>query len=701
MSRIGNNRSEFRFGFDIGGTFTDIVVAARSGEVLTGKVLTTSDDIVLGVVHGLRELLERHGIPVAELDEIVAGATTVVTNLIIERKGATTGLITTIGFRDVIEIARELRYEIYDLHAGFPLPLVPQNLRKEVNERIDFQGKVVAPLDRGGVERAVAELVDSGIESIAVCLLHSYANPVHERFVKSVISDLAPNVHVSLSCDVLPEIREYERTVATVLNAYARPFIATYLKRIEEQLSSIGVDVTLRVMQSNGGVISRAYAELQPLRLLESGPAAGALAASHLARSASIDRVLAFDMGGTTAKACLITDGEPEVTTEFEAARVHRFKRGSGLPVRLPIVDLIEIGAGGGSIARIDTTGLMKVGPHSAGAHPGPACYGRGGASPTVTDAALILGYLDRESTLSGAVPLDYQRAWDAIETELARPLGITTVQAAAGVHRIVCEQMAAAAKIYAVEKGRDLRNYAMVAFGGAGPLHAREVARRLRCEHLLVPPDAGVFSAVGLLLAPDKVDAVRSLRMTLSDVRWDLVRSLFADMREEIAQALEGSGVPSEQIVYRYSADMRYVGQGFEVCATLPAAEEMSAKNAGAAFEQAYSAKFGRSLEDVDVEVISWRLEGTAPTAWLTETRLPRAIEEPGGARRRPVFFLECDGFVDTPVVSAGSIRPGRSYTGPMLIEQSGSTIVTGPGDTIESDALGVVHIRPAGVGA
>ena len=699
MAGKSHPKDAFRVGFDIGGTFTDLVVANRSGTIRTGKVLTTPDEIMTGVLRGFEELLSKSGIPASQIDEIVVGATTVVTNLIIERKGARTGLIVTKGFADVIEIGRELRYDVYDLTAGFPTPLVPQALRMEVNERIDFQGKVVRPIDSGEVETAIKALAAEGATSLAVCLLHSYVNPEHEQTIKSVAERMAPGMYVSLSYDVLPEIREYERTVATVLNAYVRPYIGNYLQRIEEGFSSVFGKASLRLMQSSGGMISRDYAERLPLRMLESGPAAGALAAAHLADTCGLKKIVAFDMGGTTAKACLITNGEPEVTTEFETARVHRFKRGSGFPVKLPIIDLIEIGAGGGSIAHIDQTGLLKVGPASAGANPGPACYGLGGENPTVTDAALVLGYLDRNATLSGAVRMQYDKAHTSIESKIAKPLGMTTLEAAVGIYHIVCEQMAAAAKIHSVEKGRDLREYALVAFGGAGPIHACDVARRLRCKEVLIPPDAGVYSAIGLLLAPNKVDAVRSYYVRLGRIDWREVQAFQADMQQDIAAALGSAGIPPEQIVYRNSADMRYVGQGFEVNAPIPLKlDSTSASAIDASFKQSYASKFGRSLDDVETEIVSWRMEGIARTAWLDDRTAPAAAAKQAGKPvNRPVYFLERGGFVDTPVHASSDLALGSAHRGPMLIEQPGSTIVLGPDDTFDIDAHGMVRVAVA----
>ena len=692
----------FRLGFDIGGTFTDIVLASREGTVRTTKVLTTSDDIMRGVIDGLRRLLDLYHVSDAEIDDtIAAAASTVVTNLVIEGKGARTGLLTTKGFRDVLSIGRELRYDVYDLTAGFPNPLVTDQLRIEVTERVDFRGRVVEGLSLDEAAAGLRALSQQGATSLAVCLLHAYANSEHEKRIKALAAQVCPDLPVSLSSEVLPEIREYERTVATVLNAYVQPHIQKYLSRIEEGLKSVlsRPGLRLMLMQSNGGLISRSYAESFPIRMLESGPAAGALAASHLAKTCGIQKILAFDMGGTTAKACLVTDSVPEVTNEFETARVHRFKQGSGYPIRLPVIDLIEIGAGGGSIARIDQTGLLKVGPTSAGAKPGPASYGLGGTKPTVTDAALVLGYLGRHATLGGSVSLNYDKAHAAIDSDIARPLGLSTEDAAIGIYRIVCEQMAAAAKIHAVEKGRDLREYALIAFGGAGPIHACEVARRLGCKEILIPPDAGVFSAVGLLLAPNRVDAVRSHCVQLSNLNWPEVRALFEEMKSSVAEALKGSHVDVEDIVYQYSADMRYVGQGFEVNAPLPLLFDASATAVIAeSFSHAYAAKFGRALADVSIEVVSWRVSGATKTGWLGATLLPPARRTRGNERiKRPVYFLERGAFVTTDVYSAGDVPVEKTLNGPALIEQDGSTIAIGPDDSFVIDPMGVTRIRVA----
>jgi N-methylhydantoinase A/oxoprolinase/acetone carboxylase beta subunit len=695
---------DWRFVFDIGGTFTDVVIADAAGQVSVDKCLTRPADITAAVVEGFRRLTTRGGVTPAAVHEVVSGATTVVTNMIIERKGAPTGLIATAGFADIIEIGRELRYDVYDLSAHFPEPLVPRDLRQEVAERVDADGAVAIPLDEAATSRALVDLAAAGATSVAVVFLHSFKNPDHERRVREIAAEVTPDLFISLSSDVLPEVREYERTVATVLNAYVRPNIGRYLSAIEDALRGTGIDASLRIMQSNGGVISRDYAEQQPLRMLESGPAAGALAAAHVAASVGLTDILSFDMGGTTAKACMVADGEPDITTEFETARVHRFKRGSGLPVRLPAMDMIEIGAGGGSIARVDQTGLLKVGPVSAGADPGPACYDRGGTLPTVTDAAVVLGFLDPAATLGGDVNIRRDLAEEAILRHVAEPLGLGIVESASGIHRIVCENMASAAKVHAIEKGKDVRNSAIVAFGGAGPMHAREVARRMGSRRIVVPPDAGVLSAIGLLVAPAKVDAVQSRYARIGAVDWPAVGGAFEAMRGSVRDVLAAAGAgPSaaaddDAITYAYAADMRYVGQGFEVRVPLGAAADLTDEALADAFRATYAGKYGHHLDDVDVEALSWRVVGTAPVPWadvisFSDTADEAAISTP----TRPVHFADAGGYVETPVFAHGALPRPSEGVGPAIIEQTSCVVVIGPGDSYAIDGRGNITITLA----
>jgi N-methylhydantoinase A/oxoprolinase/acetone carboxylase beta subunit len=684
--------TEYRFAFDIGGTFTDIVVSDGRGRLHTTKVLSRPEAITRAVVEGLLAVVERDAIPRERIHEAIAGATTVVTNLIIEGKGAATGLITTAGFPDLIEIARENRYDIYDIKAALPRPLIPRERRKEVPERVSHDGRVLVALDETAARGAIEALLADGVMSIAVCFLHAYRYPAHERRVREIAAQVAPHLHVSLSSEVLPEIREYERIVATALNAYVQPHIGRYLEELERALSDIGIDATLHIMQSNGGVITRAFAEALPLRMLESGPAAGALAAAHVAADAGLRDVLSFDMGGTTAKSCLVTDGRPAVTTDFETARVHRFKKGSGYPVKLPVIDVMEIGAGGGSIARIDETGLLKVGPESAGANPGPACYGLGGKEPTVTDAALVLGYLDPARSLSDRVKLHPERAEQAIHERIAKPLGMAIVEAAQGIHRVVCEAMASAAEVHAVERGKDIRRYTLVAFGGAGPMHAREVARRLRCTKILVPANAGVFSAVGLLTAPVMTDAVRTFYTLVDHADWAQIDDLYRELESQTAEAIVKAGVARDAVAFERSADMRYVGQGFEINVPLPPRFDGATRDAAvASFHRVYDEIFSHHLTNVRIEALNWRLKALAPLprgALFTQAAVPE--RERGPHTKRCVHFMQSSDAIEVPVWSDGSLATGREYEGPALIEQSGSTSVVGPGERFIVDTQG-----------
>lgn len=687
---------QYRFAFDIGGTFTDCVLLGSNGVVFTTKVLSDHDNVVAPIAAGLRQMLDEHHVSISQISEVVVGATTAVTNLVIERKGAVTGLITTLGFRDVIEIGRELRFDLYDLTTPGPDPVVSRDLRVEIDERLDASGAVIKQPTDENIEQAVRLLIARGAKTIAVCLMHSFTNPSHEQKVKSIVGRIAPNIPVSLSCEVLGELREYERTVATVLNAYVMPMVGSYLSTIENGLRALGIQATLRIMQSNGGVISRDLGERMPIRMLESGPAAGALGAAHAAQRASVADVLAFDMGGTTAKACLIANGKPSVTTDFEAARQQRFKKGSGLPVRLPTVDLIEIGAGGGSIAHIDSNGLLKVGPKSAGSNPGPAAYGLGGEFPTVTDASLIMGYLDSEGSLSGSVRLRLDLAEKAMLTHIANPLGISVIEAANGIHRIVCEHMATAAKIHAVEKGQDVRRYTLLAFGGAGPIHAREVARRIRCQEIFVPANAGVFSAVGLLVAPMKVDTVRTRFTRLDTIDWSQTEKLLEEMEQTLSDQLLSADLPRDSIRFRRTADIRYVGQGFEVETELPAIMRESERYALVQrFNLAYAALFGRHLERQKIEVINWRVEGfvdisSSPTV---DGQQAASIENKQ-EKKRQAYFPDINAFVDTPVIAESALMAGQTLEGPTLIEQAGSTVVVGPGDQFGLDAFGNIRV-------
>jgi len=610
-----------RCGVDIGGTFTDLVVVDEvTGAVRVGKVLTTAKDPAHGVEQGVQSLLDDAGVDPGRVRAVVHG-TTLATNALIERKGARTGLLTTEGFRDALEIRHEGRYDMYDLLIDPPPPLVPRHLRREVPERLGPDGAVLLALDEDAARRVIAGLVRDGVEAVAICLLHAYLNPVHERRLAELVREAAPLVAVSCASDVVPEIREYERSSTTTANVYVAPLMARYLEDLERRLTGLGVPGQLYIMQSSGGIALPPLARRLPIRLVESGPAAGALAAAQAARERGDSRLLSFDMGGTTAKACVIDGGAPLVAREFEVARADRFKKGSGLPVRVPVIEMIEIGAGGGSIARVDRMGLLKVGPDSAGADPGPACYSLGGRQPTVTDADLLLGYLDAEFFLGGRMRLDRAAAERAVLEHVGRPLGLDATAAAWGIHRVVNENMAAAARIHGIERGRDLRAYPLFAFGGAGPVHCWQVAKVLKVPRILIPFGAGAMSAWGLLAAPLAFDFVRTLRARLDAADWGALNRLFAEMEDEGGELLARADAARASVRVSRIAEMRYVGQGHEVEALIPPGP-LSADSLPAittAFEAAYRALYHRLPQGVPIEALNWRVTVAAPAPALT----------------------------------------------------------------------------------
>ena len=694
---------DYRISFDIGGTFTDLVMLdGGSGTLSVAKVLTTPHNPSEAVATGVRRLLEKQGIGPDALGYAVAGATTLVTNTLLEGKGARTGLITTRGFADVLEIGREIRYDVYQNSPRMPPPLVPRPLRKEVDERLDKDGNVLTALDPAEAMARIEELAAEGVESIAVCLLHAYANPAHELAIRDLIDKRLPGVSVTLSSELLPQIREYERTINTVLNAYLQPAISHHLSGLEQALRELGVPTPLYMMHGAGGVVSVDTAARFPLKLLESGPAAGALAAVFYGQLTNTHNLLSLDIGGTTAKACLIDGDRPGVTNDFEAVRVDRFKKGSGYPVRLPAINLIEIGAGGGSIARVDAMGLLKVGPDSSGANPGPACYGLGGNAPTVTDADLVMGYLNDEFFLGGELKLDRKAAERVINEHLAKPLGLTLIETATGIHRVVNESMAAAARVHVAEHGKDPRNYTLIAFGGAGPVHARDVARRLGIPRVLVPHSAGVLSAIGLLVAPPALDFVKSYVTPLAQIDWAFLDGLYAEMTAQGVEALKRVGADPNQITRELSADMRYVGQGRELTVALP--EELLASRDPEllvkVFYADYQRLYSRCLTDVPVEALSWRLVVRAPAPKVSLAHRAADGASLANARKKPrrVYYYDIQDFVETQVYDHDRLMPGALIEGPAIIEQRASTAVAGPGDRVTSDAYLNLTIELAG---
>jgi N-methylhydantoinase A len=669
----------YRIGVDIGGTFTDLLLVTEDGSATIRKTLTTPGNPSLAVETALRAALDPGGARRGEHSTLIHG-TTLVTNALIERKGAPTALFTSAGFRDALEIGREHRYELYDLNLELAKPLVPRHLRFDVPERAAADGSVLRALDEGYVQRLTSELYAKGIRAIGVSYLNSFRNPLHERRTREIIRDVAPEIRVSLGCEVAPQIGEYQRTSTTVANVYVQERIATYLKELEEHLDRSGLVVSFFVMLSSGGIATVETASRFPVRLLESGPAAGALAAAHIGSLGGHPDLLSFDMGGTTAKLCAIENGRPLKTQEFEVDRVYRFRRGSGLPIRIPVIDMIEIGAGGGSIARVDALGLLKVGPDSAGAEPGPACYGRGGKEPTVTDADLLLGYLDPDYFLGGTMRLDVDAARQAL-LGLAQRLGLAVEKAAWGIHQIVNENMANAARAHLGERGKNPRRMPLYAFGGAGPVHGYRVAEILHLPALISPFGAGVGSTFGLLVAPLAFDFVRSAYSRLATLDWQFVNSLLDEMTLEGRAVLEGSGLAPEQIGYQRSADMRYVGQGHEVSVPLP--EGILGPEHGpvvtAAFEEAYRQRYGRSVPDVALEVIHWRLIACGPQPAMN-FRL--ALATPCGSAlkgRRPAYFPERSGYAETPVYDRYLLKSGDAFAGPAIVEERESTLIIG----------------------
>ena len=673
----------------------------ETGNRAVGKVLTSGDDPSRAVEEGLVELLEREGVAAADLETIVHG-TTLVTNALIERRGAKTALLTTEGFRDAVAIGTEHRYDMYDINIEKPEPLVPRALRYGVGERVMDDGSVTRELDEDGVRAVAAELRERGVEAVAVSFLHGFRNPIHERRVAEILAEEAPGITVSLSSEVAPEIREYERTSTTIANVYARPPVERYLLSLEGRLRGLGFGGSLYIMLSNGGTASVETARRFPVRLLESGPAAGALAAAFYGRAADFPEVLSFDMGGTTAKACLIEGGEPLASNEFEVARVYRFKKGSGLPVKISVIEMIEIGAGGGSIAAVGPLGLPKVGPRSAGSSPGPACYGRGGTEPTVTDADLVLGYLDPDFFLGGRMRLDRRAAERAIEERIAGPLGLDTVGAAWGIHQVVNENMANAARVHAIERGKDPRAYPLFAFGGAGPVHAYRVARALGVPGFIAPLGAGATSAFGFLCAPLSFDFVRSLYGRLDGLDWKAANEALAEMEERGRDLLRESGVAEADVRVRRLCDMRYAGQGHEVTVELPAGHlgPEDAERLTALYRKEYRRLYSREGPDVPLEAITWRLEVSSARPEI------RLGGEGGGAERqeealkgeRAVYLPEEEGFATVPVFDRYLLGPGATFEGPAVVEERESTVVLGPGGRGEIDDARNLVVRWSG---
>jgi len=688
----------YRLGCDIGGTFTDFVLLNdHTGEIRTGKCLTTPQDPSDAVEEGIRELEATMPDFVAKLDELIHG-TTLVINSIIERKGAKTGLITTKGFRDVLEIGREMRYAPYDLFAEFPQPLVPRRYRLEVDERVRSDGSVIKALDPEEARQVVRSLLSLGVESIAVCLINSFENPAHELMLQEIIEKEAPGLSVSISYHVLPQIKEYERTSTTVTNAYVKPLTGRYLSKLAGRLETIGFQGKLFIMLSSGGVTSLETAAEFPVRIIESGPTAAVIAGQYYGKHFNISEMFCFDMGGTTAKSCLIQKGVAGVVPTFEVGRVQRFMKGSGLTIQVPVVDLMEIGAGGGSIAKVSKLGTLQVGPESSGAAPGPICYGRGGTNPCVTDADLLLGYLDQDYFLGGTMKLDQEGARRGVEEKIAKPLGVSFIQAIWGIHDLINETMAAAAKTHIAEKGGNPRLVTIVAFGGAGPVHAYGLAKKLGAPRLLVPPNAGVGSAMGFFTAPRAFDLLRSHKISLIDAALDEIECIFQGLEADSAKILKKEA-GDETLHFERSLDMRFVGQGSEITVPLPTGDFTLLEKAKVRrlFDEAYEKLYGRTYPDSEVEFINFKVRASLPERLLQLSKLEvrgKQSLEAAVRGRRQAYSPRAREFIPYTVYDRYKLFPGARFSGPAIIEEKESTLIVGEDAGVAVDDFGFLWI-------
>jgi N-methylhydantoinase A len=683
-----------RLGVDIGGTFTD--VALEAGETrFTAKILTTPRAPEDGVLAAVRQVTAAAGVQPSAVGLIIHG-TTLATNALIERKGAKTALLTTEGFRDVVEIRHEHRFEQYDVDIDLPPPLVPRRLRLPVRERIDAQGSVLTPLDEPSVAHAIEILAAQQVEAVAVGFLHSFTNPEHERRVGAALAQRLPDVAVTLSCEVSPEMREYERFSTACANAYIQPLIGRYLGKLEQLLAGAGFACPLLLMTSGGGIMTLDTAIRFPVRLVESGPAGGAIFASGIARQHGLDQVVSFDMGGTTAKICLIDKAQPQSARAFEVARIYRFLKGSGLPLRIPVIEMVEIGAGGGSIARIDTLGRIVVGPDSAGSEPGPVCYGRGGTEPTVTDADVVLGRIDAATFSAGKMPLDDAGARRAVAERIGSVLALEAAHAALGVSEIVDESMANAARVHAIESGKDLRARTLIAFGGAAPLHATRVADKLGIGRVLIPANAGVGSAVGLLRAPVAYEIVRGRLMQLGSFDAAAANRLCAEMHAE-AEAIVRRGAPAAELTQQRSAFMRYRGQGHEIAVTLPVRELTPQDRSTIAelFEAAYRRLYSRAIPGVEIEILSWVVAVSAPPEGRLAVPLPALPQhQPRPRARRPVLDPGAGELLEMPIYWRAELAPGACIEGPAIIAEDETSTVISPQFDARIDRFGYIEL-------
>lgn len=680
--------TKYALAVDIGGTFTDGVLLCSDGRSWTDKTLTTHHDLLDGFMRVAGLTLARAQIELEDINDVVTHATTIVTNVLIERKGPPTALIVTEGFRDVLYIRDEHRYDMFDPQIEYPEPLVTSDTTWGIAERTYADGSVGKTVDPEALKKLAGELQRKNISSAAVCLLNSYCNAENEQAVREVLNDVAPEIFVSLSSDVAPQMREYLRASTTALNAYAVPISRPYLDALIEKMKQGGRTQEPLIMLSNGGVVGARIAGNNPVRMIESGPAAGALVAGHIASKYGIDNLISFDMGGTTAKACLIQQGSPLVSGEFEVDRRYRFKPGSGMPITVPSIDMIEIGAGGGSIARVNELGLLKVGPDSAGSDPGPACYGRGGSAPCVTDADVILGILDADNFLGGDMQLKTGVAKQAMQT-LANDLGVSVEDAAFGVFSVVGESMAAAARTHATERGVNYRGLPLLAFGGAGPVHACYVAEQLDSSRVIYPPMASVLSAFGTLVTPARLDLARGGLCRIDEINWVSVSALVQSMIDEGEQALMEAGIDRDSIIYLFSADMRYVGQQTEVTVAFDAnpADAKDENELRLRFDRGYDALYSVRLDEMDVEVVNWRVTAHGGETGR-EARFQLAQSPATRKDTRSVYFDHRN--VEVPIFERAALAQGQAIEGPVIVEERETTVFILPGWKLQMDVDG-----------
>jgi N-methylhydantoinase A len=694
---MSSQTSEFLIGVDIGGTFTDIVaVDQKNGKQFNGKVLTTPQNPSEAVLNGVKEILSKHKIDPKKC-RVIHG-TTLVANALIERKGAKTALLTTKGFRDVLEIGREWRYDLFALDLDMPLPIVPRNLRFEVSERLNFEGKIIKKLDEKELIKVAKEIKKSGVQTLGIVFLHSFKNSAHEKFAKKIIQKYVPGLNICLSSTVSPEIGEYERTSTCVANAYVQPIFKKYVNLLAKGIKKIGIKNDLFLMLSDGGIVHEKVAVEYPIRLVQSGPAGGAQAATLYGKIQKTSDILCFDMGGTTAKACLIENGKPNRTTIFEVARVFRFSKGSGLPLQVPVVDMIEIGAGGGSIARVDEMGLIQVGPESSSSYPGPACYDLGGKLPTVTDSDLILGYIDPDNFLGGDMKLMQENAENAIREHIAKPMGISLLDAAWAIHEVVTENMSQAATIHALEKGRKIEKFCMIPIGGAGPVHACSMMAKMNINNMISPSNAGVASAIGMIASPNAFELVQADMQNLEDLNFTKIKRKFNSLIKEGEKSLLKTGTKLNKTNISNSLLMRYIGQGYEIEVPIndKCLNSNNITNIRIEFERVYKKLFGR-IEKMPLEIISLR---TIATSISSQPIIKKKMVDLSMDNKKPKIRKAYFGgktYLDTPVFQRNNLPKNFKKNGPLIIEERESTLIIPPHFNLKMDFTGNLLIRKA----